>query len=100
MRRHPGAAARMIHTRGTSPMSKQLLSEPLKHIAALASRVPSNRREGSVGPQAIWRWCVRGVKRKDGVVVRLESLTVSGRLMSSEAALSRFFEAQQAEPVA
>jgi hypothetical protein len=73
----------------------QLLSESLKRLAFLAAKVPSNRRDGSVGASCLWRWATRGVRTKGGGVVRLETVTVAGRLMSSEPALERFIAAQQ-----
>jgi hypothetical protein len=48
--------------------------------------------------QAVWRWAVKGIKLPDGRVVKLETLKLAGRYMTSIEALERFIAAQN-EPV-
>lgn len=75
-------------------MSNPLLSEELLSLAGLASRIKSNRRGGSVTPQAVWRWASKGVKTSDGRVVVLETVRLAGRYLTSWPAFCRFLEAQ------
>lgn len=44
------------------------------------------------------RHAVRGVKLPDGTVIRLEAIRVSGSLVTSRAAVLRFFAAQNQTP--
>lgn len=57
---------------------------PLAHIAR---RVPNSKGGRGVNVATIWRWCSRGVKG-----VRLETVQVGGIRMTSDEALTRFFE--------
>lgn len=41
---------------------------------------------------SVWRWCRRGVKSRSGVRVRLGYVRAGGKLFTTEAALSEFFE--------
>ena len=72
----------------------QILNENPEGLAALAKRLPSSRRNGSLTPQALWRWATRGIRLPDGRVVRLETCRVAGRFLSSAAAVERFVTAQ------
>jgi hypothetical protein len=71
-----------------------LLSESLVGLAELARRIRSPRRNGYLTPQAIWRWVTKGVRLRDGRVVRLEALRLAGRFVTSSQALERFIAAQ------
>jgi hypothetical protein len=75
--------------------TQQILSEDPLGLSALAKRIRSNRRQGSVTPQALWRWAVRGIQMPDGQLVRLEVIRLAGRYLTSWAAFERFVAAQQ-----
>ena len=76
----------------------QILAEDPEGFAALAKRIPSNRRQGPLTSQALWRWATRGVRRPDGQVVKLEVVRVAGRFLSSWSAVERFISAQNQTP--
>ena len=40
----------------------------------------------------MFRWILRGLRAKDGFVVRLEAVKIGGRLCTSQEALQRFFD--------
>ena len=42
---------------------------------------------------SVWRWCRRGVKTRSGGRVRLEHIRAGGKLFTSEAWLTAFFQA-------
>ena len=64
-----------------------------------ARLIPSNgvqadpSKRGGVNPSTVNRWIRFGVKSKSGTVVKLEAAMIGGRLMTSRAALLRFFAA-------
>lgn len=72
----------------------RILTEGPQGLAALAAAIPSHRRDSHLTPQALWRWAVRGIRLADGRVVRLETVRVAGRYLSSRAAVERFVRAQ------
>ena len=74
-------------------MALDPLTEKLRSFTEAASRLPSLRGGKSVNPSTVWRWATRGVRARDGVLVRLESLKVGGTCCTSDEALSRFFRA-------
>src|SRR4051794_13451247 len=75
-------------------LSATILNENPMGFSALARRITSRRRDGSITPQACWRWHTRGVRRRDGVVVKLEAVLCAGRYLTSYAAYERFVAAQ------
>lgn len=77
-----------------------LLHEDLIGLAALAARVKSHRRKGHLTAQAVWRWATAGVRRADGTVVKLETVRLAGRFLTSWAAFQRFVAAQSEDLVA
>lgn len=74
--------------------SSSILREDPKGFAHLARSLPSNRRDGTLTPQCLWRWATRGVRTRDGRTVRLEAIWVAGKFRSSLAAIERFVAAQ------
>ena len=75
--------------------SNRLSEEPLIGLAAAARQCPDGQTRS---PQSLWRWCRVGVRGTDGTVVRLEHLRAPDRLLTSVAAILRFFERLAAEP--
>jgi hypothetical protein len=68
-------------------------SETILPLSQAAKRLPSYRRGRPVTLSCLLRWVFNGVKRPDGVRVRLEALRL-GRWVTSLEALQRFAEAQ------
>lgn len=78
-------------------MIARLRAEGAKPAPAIAKKAPSQREGTAVHPGTISRWALKGVKLADGRTVRLEAFKVGRVLMTSEAALERFFLAQNAD---
>ena len=41
-------------------------------------------------PSALWRWARRGLRARDGSLIRLEHFRIGGRIYTTEAALEAF----------
>jgi hypothetical protein len=67
------------------------LTEKLRSFAEAARRLPALRGGKPVNPSTVWRWTTRGVRNRDGVLVRLETIKVGGTCCTSDEALVRFF---------
>jgi hypothetical protein len=78
----------------TQPAMSTLLNEQLISLSQLAARIKSHRRQGSLSTQAIWRWVTRGLMLPDGRMVKLESVRLAGRFLTSWPAFQRFLVAQ------
>jgi hypothetical protein len=74
-------------------MAIDLLSEKLRSFAETARRLPALRGGKPVNPATVWRWTTRGVRSRNGVLVRLEAIRVGGTCCTSDEALHRFFRA-------
>jgi len=75
-------------------MSRSILREKWLGLHEIAKLVPSCRHSGHLTPNAIYRWATRGVRSASGQTIRLESVRVAGRILSSREALERFILAQ------
>jgi len=75
-------------------LAAKILNENPIGFAALARRIESRKRDGTITPQACWRWHTRGVRRRDGTVVKLEAVFCAGRYLTSYVAYERFVIAQ------
>jgi hypothetical protein len=79
--------------------TEQLLAEIAEgqgeKLIRLARRVPRTRRDRPVTLGCLLRWVTSGVTGPDGKRIYLEAARLSGRWISSPAALRRFVEAQQ-----
>jgi hypothetical protein len=73
-----------------------LLQEDLIGLAALAVQIRSHRRKGHVTAQAVWRWATAGVRLADGTILKLETVRLAGRFLTSYPAFLRFVGAQSA----
>ena len=71
--------------------------EALRPFAEAARRLPALRGGKPVHPATVWRWATRGVRGRDGTVVRLQMIKLGGTCCTSDAALARFFRALSAE---
>lgn len=70
-----------------------LNGEPLLGLNAAAARYPAGRGKGRLHPATLTRWIVVGSKALNGQIVKLEAVRCGQRWCTSEAALTRFFEA-------
>jgi hypothetical protein len=68
-------------------------TESLRCFAEAARRLPPLRKGRPVSPTTVWRWTTRGVRARNGVTVRLETLKIGGICCTSDEALARFFQA-------
>ena len=78
-------------------MAIDALTEKLRSFAEAAQRLPALRRGKPVNPSTVWRWTTRGVRGRDGLLVRLEAIKVGGTCCTSDEALQRFFHALSAD---
>ncbi len=76
-----------------TPVTASLHGESLLSLSALAKLVPRDPGEKPPSSVSMWRWAVKGIKTASGRRVKLETLKVGGRMVSSRQALVRFFEA-------
>jgi hypothetical protein len=54
--------------------------------------LPATTRGGKPPhPSVVYRWCTRGLKAKDGSIVRLEAIICGGAICTSREAVERFF---------
>src|SRR5262245_30432403 len=61
-------------------------------LANIRRFLPATTRAGKPPhPSVIYRWITRGLKAKDGSVVRLEALVCGGAICTSREAVERFF---------
>jgi hypothetical protein len=74
-------------------MAINALTEKLRSFAEAASRLPALRGGKAVNPSTVWRWTTRGVRARNGELIRLECLKVGGTCCTSDEALLRFFRA-------
>jgi len=70
-----------------------LLTENPKPLNQLRKAIPGSRGVGSIHLATTHRWAHRGIRRKDGTLVKLEVIRIGGTVMSSEAAIRRFLTA-------
>jgi hypothetical protein len=68
-------------------------TEALRSLGDAARGLPALRRGKPVSPCTVWRWATRGVRARNGVLVRLETIKVGGTCCTSLEALARFFRA-------
>ena len=78
-------------------MAIDALTEKLRSFAEAAQRLPALRCGKPVNPSTVWRWTTRGVRDRDGLIVRLEAIKVGGTCCTSDEALQRFFHALSAD---
>jgi hypothetical protein len=77
-------------------MAINALTEKLRSFAEAAKRLPALRVGKPVSPSTVWRWTTRGVRARNGSLVRLEAIKVGGTCCTSDEALLRFVRALSA----
>lgn len=71
-------------------ITSSLLTETLISFGQAAKRFPPCRQGKPVSPATPFRWAKYGINRPDGTRVKLESIRVGGRWLTSVEALARF----------
>jgi len=73
-------------------MAIDVFSEKVIGLKEAIRLLPKTSRNNNLHYSTMFRWILRGLRAKDGVVVRLESVKIGGRLCTSKEALQRFFD--------
>jgi len=76
-----------------------LSTEKLLSFAQAAKALPGHRGDGPCNPSTLWRWSKTGCRAADGRMVRLETVKLGGRSLTSEEALQRFAERLTGEQI-
>jgi hypothetical protein len=58
-----------------------------------AARVVPGRGKSGCHPSCIWRWATDGIRLRDGSRLKLESVRLGGRYVTSRGAIKRFLSA-------
>jgi hypothetical protein len=74
------------------------MGEELIPLGVAANYFPGARGADRVNPATVFRWCVRGTRTADGRLVKLESLRVGCRLLTSRQAVIRYVERLSMSP--
>lgn len=82
----------------TLPLPNPLLGETLISLADAATRIPSFRAGRATNASTIFRWAKDGVRGPDGRRLKLETVRIVSRWVTSVEALTRFLEAQNPPP--
>lgn len=73
---------------------ERIVSEGPIGLAAAAKLYGVYRGDRPTAPSTPYRHHTKGVPLADGTIVKLEAIRISGRVMTSRAAVLRFFAAQ------
>jgi hypothetical protein len=79
----------------STELADRLLAEGLVSMSAIARMLGELKGGRPVHPSTPYRWATRGVLLRDGSRLKLEAIVLSGRPVSTRAALLRFIAAQQ-----
>jgi hypothetical protein len=82
----------------TDVLLREVMAGHARSLAQVAKLVPAGRGGRPTSPTTVWRWSRAGVKTADGRTVRLETMRIGGRYVTTEQALRRFLAAQQDAP--
>ena len=69
-----------------------ITNERLLDCTEARNHIPRRRGAARIHPSTVHRWMRRGIRARSGHRIRLECLRVGSRLLTSEEALTRFFE--------
>ena len=67
-----------------------LLQEDLIPLSVAANLFPGARGADRLSPATVFRWCTRGTRTPDGQVVKLESIRLGCRLLTTRQAITRY----------
>lgn len=94
----------MQETTSVAELVNRIITEGPIGMSAAARLLGEFRAGKATHPSTVSRWASVGVQLSSGQTVRLEAVRISGRLMTSRAAIIRFVAAQngtdESNPVA
>lgn len=67
-----------------------ILNENIVSIHEVAAMFPGRRRGKPLNFSTVWRWILKGIRRGDGQVIRLEACRLGARWVTSREAILRF----------
>lgn len=73
-------------------MAIDVFSETVVSFNEATKKLPKTTRNKTIHISTMHRWVQRGLRSRDGMVIRLECVKVGGRICTSLEALERFFE--------
>ena len=73
-------------------MAINVVSEKIIGLKEAIRLLPKTNDTKTLHVSTMFRWILRGLRAKDGFVVRLESVKIGGRICTSQEALQRFFD--------
>ena len=73
-------------------MAIDMFSEKIVSLKEATRLLPKSPRNKKLNVSTIYRWALGGLRSKDGIVVRLESVKIGGTTCTSQEALQRFFD--------
>jgi integrase len=91
-REHHWHPNQLRHSRATYRMSIDLSAETVIPLSAAPKNLPSSHTGRPVSFPTVWRWALQGILAADGQRIRLETLKLGGRTVTSMEALQRFAE--------
>lgn len=73
-------------------MAIDVFSEKVITLREAVRQLPRRPRNKRLNISTIYRWTLAGLRSRDGMVVRLETVKVGGTTCTSREALQRFFD--------
>jgi len=73
-------------------MAIDVFQESVLSFVEVTKRLPRTAHNKKLHVSTLHRWVQRGLRSRDGQIVRLEMVKVGGRACTSEEALQRFFD--------
>ena len=73
-------------------MAIDVFAEKVLSLKEAISLLPKSPRNKTLNICTMYRWILRGLRSKDGMVVRLEVIKIGGTTCTSQEALQRFFD--------
>jgi hypothetical protein len=78
--------------KGVSVMAIDVFSEKIVSLKEAIRLLPKSPRNKRLHVSTLYRWTLGGLRSKDGMIVRLESVKNGGTTCTSQEALQRFFD--------
>lgn len=73
-------------------MAIDVFDETVVSLKEAIERLPKTSRNKKLHTSTMYRWIQRGLRSRDGMVIRLEIVKVGGNTRTSLEALQRFFD--------
>lgn len=71
-----------------------LLAEQLRSLSQAAALIPEFRPGHPATGNMLWRWANKGIRLKDGRILKLETIKLCSRTLTTVEAVHRFIAAQ------